>query len=227
VKTINIAIDGPSGAGKSTIAKEAAKLFGFAYVDTGALYRSIGYYFIMHEIEPNEDTIHVNINDIHIKVTYENFVQKVFLNDEDVSEKIRTPHASMMASKVSAFPAVREKLLSIQREIAMNNNVIMDGRDIGTTILPHADLKIYITASVTDRAKRRFDELQMHGEDVSLFEVEEDIQKRDYDDSHRAVSPLRKAKDAILIDTSGNTLEQSISAVVGLIRRHTKCGGTI
>ena len=133
----------------------------------------------------------------------------------------------MMASKVSAFPAVREKLLSIQREIAMNNNVIMDGRDIGTTILPHADLKIYITASVTDRAKRRFDELQMHGEDVSLFEVEEDIQKRDYDDSHRAVSPLRKAKDAILIDTSGNTLEQSISAVVGLIRRHTKCGGTI
>jgi len=227
LKTINIAIDGPSGAGKSTIAKEAAKLFGFAYVDTGALYRSIGYYFILHDVEPSEDTIRENMDHIHIEVTYQNFVQQVFLNNEDVSEKIRTPQASMMASKVSAYPAVREKLLSIQRDIAAANNVVMDGRDIGTTILPHADLKIYLTASVADRAKRRFDELQMRGEEVSLSSVEHDIEKRDYDDSHRAVSPLRKAEDAILIDTSGYTLEKSINTVVDLIRRQTKCGGII
>ena len=128
MKTINIAIDGPSGAGKSTIAKEAAKLFGFAYVDTGALYRSIGYYFILHDVEPSEDTIRENMDHIHIEVTYQNFVQQVFLNNEDVSEKIRTPQASMMASKVSAYPAVREKLLSIQRDIAAANNVVMEDR---------------------------------------------------------------------------------------------------
>lgn len=225
VKTINIAIDGPSGAGKSSVAKEVARIFHFEYVDTGAIYRTVGYYFILNHMEPTDKTVAEHMDKIDIKVVYENHIQKVMLNGVDVSDKIRTPEASMMASKVSAFSLVREKLLSVQRDIALVNNVIMDGRDIGTTILPQADLKIFLTASVSSRAERRYRELIAQGEQVSLAAVEEDIQKRDYHDSHRQISPLKQAEDAILIDTSDLSLAESVETVAHLIRRNVVCGG--
>ncbi len=227
MKTINIAIDGPSGAGKSTIAKDLARRFCFEYVDTGAIYRTVGYYFIQQHMEPTDAIMDKVMDEMDIKVLYEDHVQKVFLNGEDVSGMIRSSEASKMASCVSAFAKVREKLLSLQRDIAAQNNVIMDGRDIGTTILPQADLKIYLTASVEARALRRYRDLKASGETIALEQVKEDIKKRDDHDMHREISPLKQAEDAILVDTSDLTLEESIDKVADLIRGHGLCGGTI
>ena len=217
LKNIRITIDGPSGAGKSTIAKYAAKKLGFHYVDTGALYRAIGYYFTSRHIEITEETIEQYANDIEVDVFYQEDGQHVRLNGTDVSGEIRTGAAGMAASKVAAFPKIREKLLGLQRSIAEKYSVVMDGRDIGTTVLPDAEIKIFLTASAEDRARRRFLELQQKGEDTTFEQVLRDVEKRDFDDAHRAASPLRQAEDAHRIDTTGNTLEQSQEQIADYI----------
>ncbi len=207
-----IAIDGPAGAGKSTIARFLAKELSLIYVDTGALYRAIGYYMINNGIAVDEDAAVIGALDgVRVSLAHVNGVQRVFVNDEDVSDRIRTPQISMAASRVSAIPAVRAFLLNLQRDIAADHSVIMDGRDIGTTILPNADVKIFLTASPEARAERRYKELIEKGESVTFDEVLADMKKRDYDDAHRAASPLRKAEDAIEVDTGDLTLEESIA----------------
>lgn len=208
---IAIAIDGPSGAGKSTIAKKLAAELGYVYVDTGALYRSIGYATIKEGIDYKDtEKVIAFLSKIHVNLSYVNGVQRVFVNNEDVSDYIRTPEVSMAASAVSAIPEVRKFLFNTQQEIAHENNVIMDGRDIGTVVLPFAQIKIFLTASAEDRAKRRYDELIEKGMDVKYDDILADMKERDYNDSHRDIAPLRPADDSILIDTSGNTLEESV-----------------
>ena len=211
MKIINIAIDGPSGAGKSSLAKAVAKELNMIYVDTGALYRSIGLFSKNKgvSLENIKETVNF-LSEIKLDLMYENGAQKVVLNGEDVSDFIRTPEISMYASAVSAIPAVREFLLETQRSIARKTDVIMDGRDIGTVVLPFADVKIFLTASAEERARRRFLELQEKGVDTTYEEVLQDMQQRDYNDSHRAAAPLKAAQDAILLNTEGNTLEQSV-----------------
>lgn len=207
-----IAIDGPAGAGKSTIAKFLAKDLELIYVDTGALYRAIGYYMVNNGVAIDDDAAVVAALDgVRVSLAHVDGVQRVFVNDADVSDYIRTPQISMAASRVSAIPAVRAFLLQLQRDIAASHSVIMDGRDIGTTILPNADVKIFLTASPEARAERRYKELIEKGEDVTMEDVLADMIKRDYDDAHRAASPLRKADDAIEVDTGDLTLEQSIA----------------
>ncbi len=208
---ISIALDGPAGAGKSTIAKGVAKDLGFIYVDTGALYRTVGLHFIRKGIstELNCD-IESELKEIVVDIKFVNNEQRVFLNGEDVSEQIRTPEASMMASAVSAKPPVRAFLLDMQRKLARENNVIMDGRDIGTVVLPDATLKYFVTATAEERANRRYKELIEKGMDVEYKAVYDDIVKRDYNDSHREIAPLKPAEDSIMFDTTGNTLEQSV-----------------
>lgn len=207
-----IAIDGPAGAGKSTIAKSLAKELGLIYVDTGALYRAVGYYMCENGISIDDTNAVIGaLANVRVSLGHVNGEQRVFVNDTDVSDRIRTPQISMAASAVSAIPAVRAFLLALQRDIATTHSVVMDGRDIGTTILPNADVKIFLTATPEARAERRYKELIEKGERVTFDEVLADMKKRDYDDAHRAASPLRKAEDAIEVDTSALTLEESIA----------------
>lgn len=221
---INIAIDGPSGAGKSTISKLAAERFGYVYVDTGALYRAVGLYAVRCGIDPqNAEQSEAILKDMSIEMMYVKGHQRVYLNGEDVTDDLRTPQISKAASDISAHPAVRRFLLDTQRKLAAENNVIMDGRDIGTTILPDAQIKIFLTASAEDRARRRYDELIAKGEDVTYEGVLADLKQRDYNDSHRAASPLKAADDAILIDTTGNTLEKSVEIIVNTIKSRIEC----
>ncbi len=218
---INVAIDGPVGAGKSTIARECAKRIGFIYVDTGALYRTVGLFCKRNGIEisaENSDNIEEAITaDLKLEIKLENGTQLVFMNGENVSSEIRLPEMSMAASAVSAIPCVRRFLLETQRKVARENNVIMDGRDIGTVILPDAEVKIFLTAKPEIRAKRRYDELVAKGLDVKFEDVLNDLNTRDYNDSHRAEAPLKQAEDAVLLDTSGYDFEQSVAAVIKLI----------
>ena len=211
----SVAIDGPAGAGKSTIARKVAKELSFIYVDTGAMYRAMGLYFLRQGIRP-EDTgkIEKACEEIQVSIAYENGEQQVLLNGENVSKEIRREEVGNMASKTSANSKVREKLVALQRELASKENVVMDGRDIGTQVLPHATAKIYLTASSRERAKRRYLELKEKGMEADLDEIEADIKERDHRDMTREISPLRQAKDAVLIDASFMGIEQVTQAVL-------------
>lgn len=218
-KYVSVAIDGPMGAGKSTIARAAAERLGFVYADTGALYRAVGLYCHRKGIDMKRaSAVAAQLDEISLEIKRIDGVQHVFLNDEDVSGEIRLPEISMAASAVSAVPEVRTALLDMQRIIAENNDVIMDGRDIGTVVLPDANVKIFLTASPEIRAKRRYDELRAKGREVTFEEVLDDLNKRDYDDSHRAAAPLRVAEDAVTADTSMLDFERSVDLVCGLIK---------
>ena len=218
--SINIAIDGPAGAGKSTIARTAAAELGFIYVDTGALYRSVAYYCLSKGADVSiPENVQKLLPEIIPELRFIDGVQHVFLNGDDVSDKIRTPQVSMAASKVSAIPAVRAFLFDLQQKIARENNVIMDGRDIGTVVLPYADLKIFLTASPEARADRRFKELKNKPDAPSYDEVLADIIKRDHDDSTRAIAPLKQAEDAVLCDTTSLSLEESVDMIIGMIKK--------
>lgn len=215
---INVAIDGPAGAGKSTIAKATAKELGFIYVDTGALYRAVAYNAVKTGAIDDEQKIINMLDSTKVELKYVNGVQAVYLNGEDVSAFIRTPEISMGASKVSAIPQVRAFLLNLQREIASTNNVIMDGRDIATVVLPNADVKIFLFASPECRAERRYKELIEKGEEVSFDDVLKDVNQRDYQDSHREIAPLKPSEDSIMADTSELTLQESIDLIVNTIK---------
>lgn len=200
----SVAIDGPSGSGKSTLAKTLSKKLGWLYIDTGAMYRTVGLYAKRNQIEPNDEkSLQKHFSKIDIKLEWIDGSQHVFLNGEDVSDKIRTPEMSMYASAVSALPAVRAFLLEKQRDFARNNNVIMDGRDIGTVVLPDAQVKIFLKAGNEERARRRYEELIAKGEDVKFEDVLDDMLKRDKNDSTRAAAPCVPAHDAVLLDNSG------------------------
>lgn len=220
MKYFSVAIDGPAGAGKSTVARRAAEELGFLYVDTGAIYRTVGYHMSLMGVGPKDaDGIRRCIDDVSIDICHaEDGLQHMILNGVDVTDRIRTPEMSVMASGVAAQPCVREFLLDMQRQLAKTHNVIMDGRDIGTVVLPDADVKIFLIASPEVRAKRRFDELTAKGEQVKFADVLEDMKRRDWQDTHREIAPLRKAEEAVELDTSELTLEEEIAAVVKLIR---------
>lgn len=219
MKIINVAIDGPAGAGKSSIAKAAAKELGLTYIDTGAMYRSVGLAAVRQGLDLDDgEAVGKMTNSLDLSVKHENGVQKIYLVDEDVSEEIRKPEISMAASRVSAHMPVRKALVELQQRMAKIQSVIMDGRDICMHVLPDAQVKIYLTASVDARAERRFRELIEKGETVSLQDVKEDMEKRDYADMHRENSPLMQAPDAKLIDTSLLTFEQSVDAVISYIK---------
>ncbi len=217
----NVAIDGPAGAGKSTIAKLSAKELHLIYVDTGAMYRTIGLFMLQNGIDiHDEESVGAALPRVTVTIGYDaNGLQRLFLNGEDVTDSIRTPEVSEAASVTSAYPKVREKLLDLQHGLARENDVVMDGRDIGTVILPDAQVKIFLTASVRVRALRRMKELLEKGQAVSLEEVEEEIRERDYRDSHRETAPLRQAEDAVLVDTSDLSIEEVIEKVSTLIRQ--------
>ena len=217
---INVAIDGPAGAGKSTISRAAAKEMGYIYIDTGALYRTVGLNAMRKGADVNdaESVIATLTDDLKVELRFIDGEQRMFLNGEDVSDKIRTPEASSAASKVSAVPEVRKYLFDLQKDLAKNNNCIMDGRDIGTVVLPDAKVKIFLTASPEARADRRYKELIEKGMDVKYDDVLADMIKRDYDDSHRAIAPLKQADDALLADTSDKTLEESIALIIKIIK---------
>ena len=219
--SINIAVDGPAGAGKSSIARAVAEEIGYIYVDTGALYRSIALYSIENKLD-NESLVNT-LDKINIRLEFIDKCQHVFLNDNDVSDKIRTPEVSMGASKVSAIPEVREFLFGLQKKIAAENNIIMDGRDIGTVVLPDADLKVFLTASAEERANRRFKE--MIDSSISYEQVLEEIKQRDYNDMHRDVAPLKQAEDAVLLDTTGMTIEEVKQKLKALIDETEKSIG--
>lgn len=215
---ISVAIDGPSGAGKSTLAKRLAKELGYLYVDTGAMYRSIGLFALRKGVDlKNEAAVTALLPEIRIELRYENGTQRVILCGEDVSEAIRAENVGMATSAVSAYPPVRAFLLELQRGMARTHDILMDGRDIGTVILPNATVKIFLTASAEARADRRFKELQEKGVNTDYDTVLEDIRRRDYQDSHRETAPLRQAEDAVLVDTSEMDLEQSFQALKTLI----------
>ena len=220
---ISIAIDGPSGAGKSTISRAAAKLFGFIYVDTGAIYRTIGLAAKLRGIDVSDnDTVISMLPELRIELRYNDSGEQCMLLDgADVSRDIRLPEVSMLASKVSAIPEVREYLVDMQRKMAELHDVIMDGRDIGTVILPNADLKIFLTAGAEDRARRRYEELLQKGVETTFESVLDELIKRDEQDTMRAAAPLKAADDAVILDTSGNTLEKSVSEVCRLISEKT------
>ena len=212
--SMNIAIDGPAGAGKSTIAKRLAKKLGFIYVDTGAMYRAMAYYFLQHNIDAkDENAIAAACPDVDVTITYENGEQQVLLNGENVNGVIRNEEVGNMASSTSVYPVVRKKLVELQRQLAKSADVIMDGRDIGTCVLPDAQVKIYLTASSATRAKRRYDELTEKGVSCDLAEIEKDIIDRDYRDMHRATSPLRQAEDAVLVDSSEMNIDEVVDAI--------------
>lgn len=219
---IAVAIDGPAGAGKSTLARAAAKKLSFIYADTGALYRSIALNTVRNNIDVSDSvSIEKMLEKTEIELKFINDEQRVFLNGEDVSDKIRTSGISMAASSISALPAVRNFLLELQRELARKNNVIMDGRDIGTVVLPNAQVKIFLTASPECRAKRRYDEYIANGKQENYEEILESIKQRDYNDSHRAIAPLKAADDAVLVDTSDDTPQQSVERIVKIIEEKT------
>lgn len=219
---INVAIDGPAGAGKSTIAKAASKALGFIYVDTGALYRSVAYYAVSRGADPSKaEEVTRLLPEISPELKFIDGVQHVFVNGEDVSDKIRTPRISMGASAVSAIPEVRNFLFDLQKKIAAENNVIMDGRDIGTVVLPNADVKIYLTASAEERASRRHAEIIEKGGCETFASVLADVNQRDYNDMHREIAPLKQAEDAVLCDTTGVDLQSAINMVIGIITEKT------
>ena len=210
----NVAIDGPAGAGKSTIAKLVAKEKGYIYVDTGAMYRGLAIHFLNRGIDPEDrDAVAEACRDAEVTIGYEDGVQQIYLNGENVTSMLRREETGNMASKTSAIPEVREKLLELQRSLAREKDVIMDGRDIGTNILPDADVKIYLTASVETRARRRYDELREKGEDCSLEEISRDIKERDERDMTREIAPLKKADDAVLVDSSDMTIQQVVDEI--------------
>lgn len=214
----SVAIDGPAGAGKSTIAKMLSKEMGYIYVDTGAMYRAMAVYFSQNGIDPdNEDMINEAVKNVDIVIEYKDGAQQVILNGVNVTSLLRTEETGKMASKTSKYAAVRSKLVELQRNLAKSTDVLMDGRDIGTTVLPDAFVKIYLTASTEARAKRRYDELVEKGEKCDYEEIKKDIESRDYQDMHRKISPLRKADDAVLVDTSDMGIEEVINTIKKII----------
>ncbi|MEG1061288.1 MAG: (d)CMP kinase [Oscillospiraceae bacterium] len=218
-----IAIDGPAGAGKSTIARKLASELGYVYVDTGALYRAIGYFCLSRGVDVKDETaVKGLLLGMHVELIFVDMEQRVFLNNVDVTAKIRSEAVSMAASAVSALPAVRAFLLDLQRDIAAHNNVIMDGRDIATVILPDADVKIFLMATPEDRALRRYNQLIKKGVSADYDAVLADLRKRDYDDSHRDIAPLKPADGSIVVDTTGNELEQSIEILTQIVKDNLK-----
>lgn len=212
--SMNIAIDGPAGAGKSTIAKKLAKELGFIYVDTGAMYRAMAYYFLQNGIASDDEAaIAKACPAVDVTIAYENGEQQVLLNGENVNGVIRTEQVGNMASATSVYPVVRKKLVELQQELAAKADVIMDGRDIGTCVLPNAQVKIYLTASSKTRATRRYEELTAKGESCDLEEIEKDIIERDYRDMHRETSPLKQAEDAVLVDSSDLMINEVVAAI--------------
>ena len=223
-KMISIAIDGPGGAGKSTIAKRLAKELGFYYVDTGAIYRTVAYFLDLLGISPKDvDGVERYIDELTVEIEYdEDGLQHMIMNGMDVSEDIRTPEISLKASDVSAHAVVRDMLLDMQRDVAKKHNVIMDGRDIGTVVLPRAQVKIFLTASAEVRARRRYEELQAKGKKDSYEQVLKELEKRDYQDTHREIAPLKQAKDAIVVDTSLLDIDGVVAAIRQIVQE--KCG---
>ena len=217
-KIFSIAIDGPAGAGKSTVARAAAQALGAMYLDTGAMYRTVGLYFLRKNLLENPDEIARRVDGVSVQVKFEGGVQHMLLENEDVTEAIRTPEASMAASAVGAVREVRAYLVRLQQETARGISIVMDGRDIGTKVLPDATLKLYLTATAEVRALRRYAELRGKGEAPAYHCVLDDLVERDYNDMHRAASPLQRAEDAHLLDTSNMTLKQALDAVVQLAR---------
>lgn len=216
----SIAIDGPAGAGKSTIAKALAKRLGFIYVDTGAMYRTMALELLRKGISPEDvPAMEQACQDVEISIAYEEGSQQVYLNGENVSSLIRREEVGNMASVSAANGKIREKLVDLQRQMAARENVVMDGRDIGTCVLPQADVKIYLTASVHTRAMRRYKEYLEKGEEADLQQIEEDIEKRDYQDMHREISPLKQAEDAVLLDSSDMGIEEVIDAMIALYEK--------
>ena len=216
---INIAIDGPSGAGKSTLARKIAQHFGYIYVDTGALYRAVGLFIMRNNVNPKDaETVNRLLPNIKLELIYISGEQCVFLNSEDISKDIRQPEVSMAASDVSAIAEVRSFLFDLQKELANKNNVVMDGRDIGTVVLPNACVKIFLTATPEERANRRYDELMQKGVNVSYDEVLSDIKQRDFNDSNRKIAPLKPATDSIIVDTTGNEMEKSLEILINVIK---------
>ena len=224
MKNVSVAIDGPAGAGKSTISKVVAKKLGLIYVDTGAMYRAVALYAIKNcmDTKNSDGALEASLDKISINIAHQDGEQHIFLNGEDVSGLIRTPEVSMGASNVATLPCVRLKLVELQREIAKKQSVIMDGRDIGTYVLPDANIKIFLTASVEARAKRRYDELVAKGTGVSYEEVLLDMQKRDLNDSTRVFAPLKQADDAVLIDTTEYDFDASVSKILSHIKENMK-----
>lgn len=217
---VNIAIDGPAGAGKSTIAKKLAADLGYVYVDTGAMYRSMAYYFLTNHIDAgDEKAVEAACPDVNVTIQYVNGEQQVLLNGENVNSVIREEEVGNMASTISVYPVVRTKLVELQRQLAAKENVIMDGRDIGTVVLPDANVKIYLTASSKVRAQRRFDELTAKGISCDMNEIEKDIIDRDYRDMHRETSPLKQAEDAILLDSSDLDIEGVVAKMKEIIQK--------
>ena len=215
----NVAIDGPAGAGKSTIAKLVAKEKGYIYVDTGAMYRGLAIHFLDKGIQPQEtEKVIEACKDAEVTIAYEDAVQHVYLNGKDISSRLRNEEVGNMAAVTSAIPEVRKKLLELQQYLAKTQNVIMDGRDIGTCVLPHADVKVYLTASGETRAKRRYQELQEKGEDCNLEEIAHDIEERDRRDMTREIAPLKQAEDAVLVDSSDMTIAEVVKTIVDLCR---------
>ncbi len=222
---MNIAIDGPAGAGKSTIARKVAEKLSFLYVDTGAMYRAIAVYFLRNGLDPEkEEDVKQVCEKADISIAYKEKEQRIYLNQEDITGLLRTEETGKMASLSSAHPLVREKLLETQRELARKNSVVMDGRDIGTKVLPEAEVKIYLTASVHTRALRRYQELKEKGIDCQLSEIEKDIEDRDYRDMNRPVSPLRQAEDAVLVDSSEMTIPQVLDKILEICKEKVKVG---
>lgn len=219
----NIAIDGPAGAGKSTIAKKLARELGYIYVDTGAMYRAMAYHFLQNNIaSDNEEEIAKSCKTVDVSISYVDGEQQVLLNGQNISDKIRNEEVGNMASATSIYPVVRTKLVELQRQLASKENVIMDGRDIGTVVLPNANVKIYLTASSKVRAKRRFDELTAKGVECNFDDIEKDIIDRDYRDMHRETSPLKQADDAILLDSSDMNIDQVVSKMKQIIENADK-----
>ena len=220
MKHIDVAIDGPSGAGKSTLARLAAEKLGLIYVDTGALYRTVGLYVLSKGVGSRDEAgVTALLPEIDIGMKYSDGAQRMILNGQDVTDSIRTPEVTKYASDVSAIGAVRAFLLDTQRSLAEKYSVIMDGRDIGTVVLPNAELKIFLTASAEVRARRRLKDFEAKGIETTFEEVLRDIEERDYNDSHREIAPLKPAEDSVLVDTSEKSLEESLAEIVGLIER--------
>lgn len=217
--SFNIAIDGPAGAGKSTIAKKLAEDLSYIYVDTGAMYRAMAYFFLQNKIEASDEKAIADVcSDVDVTIRYADGEQQVILNGENVTSFIRREEVGKMASETSVYPVVRTKLVELQRQLAAKENVIMDGRDIGTVVLPDADIKIYMTASSAVRAKRRYDELVAKGVECNIDEIEQDIIDRDHRDMNREVSPLKQADDAVFLDSSNLNIEESVEAIKKIMK---------
>lgn len=223
MRTISVAIDGPSGAGKSTLAKSVAAKLNYLYVDTGAIYRTIGYHVFIRSIDPKDEAaVSAQLPEIQVELTYgDDGLQHMLLNGQDITREIRLPEISMYASAVSAHPSVRAYLLEMQRQLARTSNVIMDGRDIGTVVLPDAEVKVFLTASAEERTRRRCLELEQRGTPEPFEKVLKEIQERDWNDSHRDIAPLRQAEDAVLLDTTELDFQQSEAALLKIIEEKT------